>query len=105
MTAKVHVEVVCVRPLQIGEHGDVLLYNGLLVDRLGLLLLLLDGLERCPEVPHIDEAVEGALANHGPCGGHSEAVHNWVLPLVTRVLGHDKVDHGGSVRKERWFIR
>ena len=39
------------------------------------------------EIPHVDEAVEGALGHDGPLADHGQAVHYRVLPAVFVTLG------------------
>ena len=117
VTPEVHVKVVRVGPLQPREHLDVLLGDlGVLLVvllvfptllaavLLGLLLALgglslLDLVDGGPEVPHVDEAVEGALGDDRPLGGDGEGVDDRVLALVALRLGHDEVDHAGPVKR------
>ena len=49
------------------------------------------------EIPHVDEAMEGALGHDGPLADHGQAVNDGVLSLVLVTLGQQKVHHDGSV--------
>ena len=89
MTAQIHVEVVGVRPLEVGQQAHVLLHD-LVVLVLAREVDLLDG---GLEVPDVNEAVQGALGRHRPVRGHGKAVYNRILSLITFRLWHEEVNH------------
>ena len=80
MTSQVHVEVVSVGPLQVGQHCYFLLYD------LVLLGVLCQGLGGSLEVPHVDEAVQSTFGHNSPLTHHSQTVHDGILPLILVTL-------------------